>query len=94
MDAECGLSPTDPTPQSYGSTMNPSSNLIESMSKEPLFDEFRQAFSRVTGMPLAFTRSISTDSPSRSVSRERILCPHGGFGRDLWQLLADPAATA
>jgi AraC-like DNA-binding protein/ligand-binding sensor protein len=54
--------------------MNSSANLIESMSKEPMFDEFRRAFSRVTGMPLALRPLDSHAPPHRGQCHENGFC--------------------
>lgn len=53
--------------------MNSNAHLIEAMAKEPMFDEFRQAFSRVTGMPLALHPLDSQDRPHHRQ------CPENGF---------------
>ncbi|MBL9176057.1 MAG: helix-turn-helix domain-containing protein [Verrucomicrobiales bacterium] len=53
--------------------MNSPASLIEAMSKEPMFDEFRQAFSRVTGMPLSL-RPLNFQGPPH-----RGQCPENGF---------------
>lgn len=53
--------------------MNSNTHLIEAMTKEPMFGEFRQAFSRVTGMPLSLRPLDSQDPPQRGQ------CPENGF---------------
>lgn len=54
--------------------MNSNFHLIEAMAKEPMFVEFRQAFSRVTGMPLSLRPLDSQDSLHRGPHFENGFC--------------------